>query len=165
MYLSPDSALIYSTKVLEKLARVRSLHENRLEQLRIMGSGVFFRLSFANDGQYLSPIAVRTSPSALPTWPLAAAESLTSGTVSMSQTMRLFVIVSIAVENRRPGHSGFGAPFVADGIKPAPRWRAGSSNYCIPDVAAVPLCPFYRRHRHSGHLEVHRAEEVPVGEI
>src|ERR1700733_8878179 len=27
------------------------------------------------------------------------------------------------------------------------------------------LCSFDRWHRHSGNLEVHRAEEIPVGEI
>jgi hypothetical protein len=40
-------------EVVEQLARVRTLHQGRLEQLRIIGSRVAFRLPFANDRQHL----------------------------------------------------------------------------------------------------------------
>jgi hypothetical protein len=40
-------------EVLQQLARVRALHESRLEQLRIIGPGVPFRLSLADDRQHL----------------------------------------------------------------------------------------------------------------
>ena len=43
----------------------------------------------------LSPISARTSSSGLPTSPLAAAKPRRSGTVSISQTMTLAVILDL----------------------------------------------------------------------